>query len=232
MSQSRRITRGSQVGLRGYGHRKKEGTKGECEDSQHVVRIGDLDRKKLLAAVKNIKALGTTPIAYTLQHAGKDMARVKGPKLIVLVTDGTEECRADPAGSVRKLKEKGLDVRIDIVGFALAEERVKEDMRRAAAAGGGRFLDAQDRAALAAAIRRTLAMPFEELDGRDRQIATGLTEQEALGRYQADYSVIVRTAKGDVTVRDVTIAEGQSTEVLLAREEDGMRASVSAPLHQ
>jgi len=219
----------SQVGLRVYGHRKKEGTRGDCQDSQLVVRIGDLDRKRLLSAVKNIKALGTTPIAYSLEQAGKDMARVEGPKLIVLVTDGKEECKADPAGTVTQLRADGIDVRVDIVGFALAEQKVKEDMRRAAAAGGGRFFDAQNRDALAAAIRNTLAMPFEVLDGRDRPVATGLTGENPAELYQGDYSVIVRTAKGDVTVRDVRIAEGQSTDVLLAREEDGIRVSVSAP---
>ena len=219
----------SQVGLRVYGHRKKEGTKGDCQDSQLVVRIGDLDRKKLSAAVKKIKALGTTPIAYSLQQAGKDLARVEGPKLIVLVTDGKEECKADPAAVVKELKEQGIDVRVDIVGFALAEEKVKEDMQRAAEAGGGRFFDAQDRDALAAAIRKTLAMPFEVLDGRGGQAATGLTDQEAMNLYQGDYSVIVRTAKGDVTVRDVRVVEGRLSEVVLAREDDGIRVRVSSP---
>ncbi|UCH75005.1 MAG: VWA domain-containing protein, partial [Rhodospirillales bacterium] len=217
----------SQVGLRVYGHRKKEGTKGDCQDSQLVVRIGDLDRKKLLAAVKNIKALGTTPIAYSLQQAGKDLARIEGPKLIVLVTDGKEECKGDPAAVVTELREQGIDVQLDIVGFALAEEKVKQDMQRAAEAGGGRFFDAQDRDALAAAIRKTLAMPFDVLDGHNRQVATGLTGQDPLEMHQGDYSVIVRTAKGDVTLRDVRVTEGRSTAVLLTREEDGIRATVS-----
>lgn len=219
----------SQVGLRVYGHRKKEGTKGDCQDSQLVVGIGDLDRKALLSAVSRIKALGTTPIAYSLEQAGKDLARVEGPKLIVLVTDGKEECKADPAAVVKQLKDEGIDVRVDIVGFALAEEKVKEDMLRAAEAGGGRFFDAQDRDALAAAIRKTLAMPFEVLDGRGRQAATGLTDQEGMDLYQGDYSVIAHTAKGDVTVRDVRIVEGKATEVVLARDEDGIRVRVSAP---
>jgi len=82
---------------------------------------------------------------------------------------------------------------------------------------------------LAAAIRNTLAMPFEVLEGRDRPVATGLTRKSPAELYQGDYPVIVRTAKGDVTVRDVRIAGGQSTDVLLAREEDGMRVSMSAP---
>ncbi len=219
----------SQVGLRVYGHRKREGTKGDCEDSQLVVRIGDLDRKKLLAAVQKIKALGTTPIAYSLQQAGKDLARVEGPKLIVLVTDGKEECKADPATVVTELREQGIDVQLDIVGFALAEEKVKQDMQRAAEAGGGRFFDAQDRAALANAIRKTLAMPFEVLDSRSRQTAIGLTDQEAMSLYQGDYSVIVRTARGDVTVRDVPVKEGQATLVLLARDDNGMTVSIDGP---
>ena len=118
---------------------------------------------------------------------------------------------------------------IEKIVFALAEEKVKEDMQRAAAAGGGRFFDAQDRDALADAIRKSLAMPFEVLDGRGRQVAMSLTDQEELSLYQGDYSVIVRTAKGDVTVRDVPVKEGLATRVLLARDDKGMTVAVDGP---
>jgi hypothetical protein len=39
----------------------------------------------------------------------------------------------------------------------------------------------------------------------------------------------VRTAKGDVTVRDARVVEGRATEVVLAREEDGIKVQVLGP---
>ena len=54
-------------------------------------------------------------------------------------------------------------------------------------------------------------------------------DQDAMSLYQGDYSVIVSTAKGDVTVRDVRVVEGRATEVVLAREEDGIKVQVSDP---
>ncbi len=54
-------------------------------------------------------------------------------------------------------------------------------------------------------------------------------DQDAMSLYRGDYSVIVRTAKGDVTVRDARVVEGRATEVVLAREEDEIKVQVSDP---
>jgi len=218
----------TQVGLRFYGHRRKDGSKGACEDSELVAPIARLDRKRLNTAVDTVKALGSTPIAYSVAQACKDLASVKGPKLLVVITDGKEECKGDPAAAVAACRDQGLDVRIDIVGFALADAKDKRDMETAAAKGGGRFFDAQDRGALASAIAESLAMPFEVFDSREQSTAKGLTGQQGAALYQGNYSVIVRTASGDVTVRDVAIQEKKVTTIHLAREGDAIRFRTAA----
>jgi hypothetical protein len=208
----------TQVGLRVYGHRRKDGSKGACEDSELITPIGPLDRKRLSDQIQSIKALGGTPIAYSLQQAGNDLARIEGPRHIVLITDGKEECKGDPAKAVEQIRDKGVDVRLDIVGFALVDKKDKEDMTRVAAKSGGRFFDAQNRDALAHAINEALAMPFEVIDGRENKVGAGLTGQGANALYQGVYTVIVHAAKGDVTVRDVPMMEGRTTRVILSRE--------------
>ena len=120
------------------------------------------------------------------------------------------------------------DLRMDIVGFALADEQDKQDMQRAAAKGGGRFFDAQDRAALSNAIEESLAMPFEVFDSHDAPIADGLTGESGEALYKGNYTVAVHTASGDVTVRDVTIAEEKTTTVYLSREANGIGFRVEA----
>lgn len=213
----------TRVGLRFYGHRRKEGSKGACEDTELVAPITRLDRKRLNDAVDAVKALGSTPIAYSVARACEDLAKVEGPKSLVVITDGKEECKGDPAATVAACRAQGLDVRVDIVGFALADAKDKRDMEAAAARGGGRFFDAQDRGALANAIAEALAMPFEVFDGRERSIAKGLTGQQGATLYQGNYSVVVRTATGDLTVRDVAVQEGKITTIRLAREGDAIR---------
>ncbi|HXH72088.1 MAG TPA: VWA domain-containing protein [Mariprofundaceae bacterium] len=218
----------TQVGLRVYGNRRKSGSKGSCEDSQLVTPIGTLDRKRLIDQIQSINALGDTPIAYSLQQAGEDLARIKGPRHIVLITDGKEECNGDPAKAVEQIRAKGVDARIDIVGFALTDKKDKADMDKVAGKSGGRFFDAQNREALANAINEALAMPFEVLDGRENRVGEGLTGQGTQNLYQGNYTVIVHTAKGDVTVRDVPLTEGSTTKVILSRSDNRISYRVEA----
>lgn len=216
----------TQVGLRLYGHRRRDGTEGACEDSELVAPIAQLDRGRLEERIKGVKALGGTPIAYSLTEAGKDMANIKGPQLILLVTDGKEECNGNPAAVAEALKTQGINARIDIVGFALTDQKDKDDMTQVAKIAGGRFFDAQNRADLAASIAESLAMPFEVTDSRGRQVSEGLTGQSPNALYPGNYSVIVHAAQGDVTVRDVKIMEGLPTKLILSREGDEIKTRI------
>ena len=139
------LPEGIEVAFRVYGRRVREGQKGDCQDSELLVPFGKLDKPRLQREVAGIRALGTTPLSYSLLKAGEDFAGQPGEKIIILVTDGKEECGMDPADAARTLVEQGLNVRVNVVGFALAEEKTKEDMRRVAVITDGRFFDAQDR---------------------------------------------------------------------------------------
>lgn len=217
----------TQVGLRFYGHRVREGNKGDCEDSELVAPIKTLDRTKLSDAVSKVQALGSTPIAYSIARACDDLSKIDGQKSLVVITDGKEECKGDPAAAVAACRAQGMDVRVDVVGFALADAADKVDMLRVAEQGKGRFFDAQDATALSAAILESLAMPIEVLDSRDQTIAKGLTGQQGQSLYQGNYTVVIHTAKGDVTVRDVAVREKQTTTITLSREGDGIRTARS-----
>ncbi len=67
--------------------------------------------------------------------------------MVVLVTDGQETCKGDPAEEVQRLSALGLEATINIVGLALDDEELKASMEGWAELGGGTFFDAQDRTA-------------------------------------------------------------------------------------
>jgi len=46
-----------------------------------------------------------------------DLAKAKGPKTVVLVTDGEETCDGDPGTVIQSLIDKGFDFRLNIIGF-------------------------------------------------------------------------------------------------------------------
>ena len=75
-------------------------------------------------------------------------------KIIVLVTDGQESCKGNPAQAIRDLVAQGLDVHVNIVGFAIDDAKLKAQLQEWAAVGNGQAFDAQGKDDLAAAPRR------------------------------------------------------------------------------
>lgn len=218
------------IALRVYGHRIREGEHGDCQDSELVVPFGPIDKPRLMEAVQRVKGLGTTPLAYSLWQAGMDFGEDAGAALIVLVTDGKEECGEKPAEVAAQLLRMGLSVRVNVVGFALAEEAVKEDMRRVAEITGGQFFDAQDEGSLRAAIEDALALPFDVVDGGGERVASGVTGRAGISLPQGVYDIVIGAADAPITVPAVTVAYDRRTVVELKKEGQETALKVQGPL--
>lgn len=118
------------------------------------------------------KLLSGTPLADALLAAGGDIAEAEGRKMIVLVTDGEESCGGDPAAAIAALAEQGIET-VNIVGFALDDEAVKERMREWASLGGGRYVDAGTGDELARALNEILQPEFVLTDPFGEEVARG-----------------------------------------------------------
>jgi hypothetical protein len=70
-----------QVALRVYGHQVREGQRGDCQDSELVFPFAKIDKARLRDRVRGIRALGTTPIAYSLQQVARDFGAARGEKI-------------------------------------------------------------------------------------------------------------------------------------------------------
>ena len=131
------------LGLITYGHRKK----GDCRDVELMLQLENKSKNAITNALKNIKPLGKTPLAYSARLA-IDQLREKNIKAtIILITDGIESCDGDLCEVVRKAKAEGIDFRMHIVGFGLKEGETK-NLECAANAGNGQYYDASDANAL------------------------------------------------------------------------------------
>jgi len=64
---------------------------------------------------------------------------------------------------------------VNIVGFAIDEQQLRETFQEWSRLGNGRYVEANDGAELAAAMGAALALPFEVLDG-DQVVATGIVD--------------------------------------------------------
>jgi hypothetical protein len=133
--------------------------------------------------------------------------------------------------AVSDLLTQGMQVRLDIVGFALAEEAVKQEMERIAALTGGRFFDARDAAGLRSAIEQALAVPYEVHDAAGEKVGGGPTGQGAIAVPEGLYSVVVSAAGTPLTVPDVRVVHNELTRVELKKEgqEIGTQVVQAAP---
>jgi hypothetical protein len=202
---------GLPLALRVYGHREA----GSCRTDLEIP-LAPLDKSAFLERVDAVQAinLARTPIADSLAAVARDLAGVEGRKLVVLLTDGEETCDGDPAAVIAKLAEDGVDVRINIVGFALDDEAVKRQFSEWAELGGGMYLDAAEAAALDAALEQSLRLPFSVLDGNGEAVASGLVDGEQIELPPGRYTLRIDTAVPR-RIENVELTPGGEMEVKL-----------------
>ncbi len=197
----------AQFALRVFGHRKADA----C-DTELLLPPSALQAATVKQTIGKLEAknLARTPIADSLAQVKTDLASVKGKALVILLTDGEETCDGDPAAAITALRKSGLDVRVNIVGFAIDEHALKQQFVAWAAAGGGAYFDAQNGKALAEALQQSLRQPFTVLDEKGATVASGAAGDAALELPAGNY----RLQSGSHE-QAATIAAGETLTVTL-----------------
>ncbi len=138
------------VGLRIYGSELQALDPESCLDSRLFVPLQGLDRTALLDTVNAVLARGATPLAWSLEQAGRDFTQ-PGKRMIVLVTDGEESCGGDIRQVMADLAAAGIDIDLRIIGFDLTDEASRSFD------GVGTFENARSAEELAAALGRAVS---------------------------------------------------------------------------
>jgi len=204
---------GMPLALRVYGHREA----GSCRTDLEVP-LGPLDKAALHRKLDSINAvnLAKTPIAESLARVADDLAAVQGRRWVILLTDGEETCDGDVAAVLEELSQKGIDVRLNIVGFAISDNALKTEFSRLAGLGGGTYFDAGEADALAQAMEQSLRIPFRVLNSEGEVVAKGVLDGEALELPAGHYEVELDTAPSQ-RFRDVRLAPGETRELSAKR---------------
>lgn len=106
-----------QLALRVYGHQRSISPQ-DCSDTQLLVAFGDDNINKIKHKLKTLVPKGTTPIARSLEAAGKDFIKCDNCRnIIVLITDGKEECDGDPCAVSQSLQKRGIVLKPFIIGI-------------------------------------------------------------------------------------------------------------------
>jgi Mg-chelatase subunit ChlD len=165
--------------------------------------IGDLPIRK-----------GTrTPIAKALSKVPSDLDGAAGHRLVVLLTDGKEDCGGDPAAAVAALVDAGYPVTLNIVGYTLGDDaQLRQELADLASLGGGRYLDAPDAAGLASALRAALAAPYLVFDAEDVLVSRGIVGDGGVDVAAGTYRVEV-LADPPVTFNAVAVEAGGAVDL-------------------
>jgi Ca-activated chloride channel homolog len=112
-----------ELGLRLYGHQYNFPPQ-VCEDSKLEVPFAKDNFDKIKNKLNSIVPRGTTPIAYSLEQAINDFTPCDNCRnVIVLITDGIEECDGDPCEASMKLQKHGLVLKPFIIGIGTNFEK-------------------------------------------------------------------------------------------------------------
>jgi hypothetical protein len=191
-----------QFGLRVFGHKEADSCRTDLE-----IALGLLSRQTAAATVSAVQAmnLARTPIAKTLALAGEDLAGKPGSHLIILLTDGEETCDGDPAAVIRDLRGGDIEVRVNIIGFAIDELMLRDTFQQWAQLGGGQYIDARTAADLTAGLAASLERTFDVRDAAGAVVASGQVNGLALELPPGDYTVT--SPPGDPLIVSVQTGE-------------------------
>jgi len=116
-----------EMAFRAYGHQSQyiSSTQRDCKDTRLEVPFGGGGVPAIKKALNKIQPKGTTPIAYSLEQSAKDFPPCANCRnMIILITDGIEECDGDPCAISMALQAKGIVLRPFVIGIGLDLELI------------------------------------------------------------------------------------------------------------
>lgn len=112
-------TENLEVALRVYGHQRNYPPQ-NCNDSKLEIPFSPNNFERIKQRLKYIQARGTTPIAMSLERAKSDFGNCSNCRnIIILITDGIEECGGDLCEVSAKLQKEGIAIKPFVIGIGI-----------------------------------------------------------------------------------------------------------------
>ncbi|HWY12886.1 MAG TPA: VWA domain-containing protein [Bacteroidia bacterium] len=110
-----------ELALRCYGH-TSDFKERNCKDSKLEVPFANTKTNSTLIKqrIQKLNPMGTTPIAYSLAECVADFTPCSNCRnIVILITDGIEECNGNPCEVSIALQKKGIFIRPFVIGVGL-----------------------------------------------------------------------------------------------------------------
>ncbi len=111
-----------ELALRCYGHTTFIKPERNCKDTKLEVAFASANSNalKIKQRIQKLEPLGTTPIAYSLGESAADFTPCSTCRnIIILITDGIEECGGNPCEVSAALQKKGIFLKPFVIGVGL-----------------------------------------------------------------------------------------------------------------
>jgi Ca-activated chloride channel homolog len=113
-----------EFGLRVFGHQSERALE-DCNDTKLEIPFVKNNYAQLSSKLNSISPKGHSPIALSLEKAVNDFPLNGDAKnIIILITDGFENCSGDACEAAQKLQNSGIFLRPYIVGLGLSAEQL------------------------------------------------------------------------------------------------------------
>ncbi len=108
------------IALRIYGHQSHVEPVRDCKDTKLEVPFANENIKLIKRKLEYLRPKGTTPIAYSLEQAANDFPECDNCRnIIILITDGIEQCDGDPCAISLALQKQGVILKPFVIGIGL-----------------------------------------------------------------------------------------------------------------
>lgn len=142
-----------QLALRVYGHQHDYPPK-VCTDTRLEVPFGANNSQKIRDRLKTLRPRGTSPIAKSLELTAGDFPPCENCRnIIILITDGIEECEGDPCEVSEFLQKQGIALKPFVIGIGRNFEEAFECV--------GTYFDASSEVQLGKALNAVISRALD-----------------------------------------------------------------------
>ena len=210
-----------------------------CKNTELLVGFDEGSPSSIIRAANPLQTYGHTPIAKSLRLAGEDLKPFKEEHpTILLISDGKDSCDGNPVAEIERLRARGIDAKVHIVGFDL-DDAARSQLQHIANAGNGNYYDAKDYHDLSESLNRVAEtitqvadsslqekneddstippekQAFDVLDDTGRRVAQGRVGDTITELVPGIYTVLVNGSNSVITIEKVHVDSGEITLVEL-----------------
>ncbi|GEM_PF-3534718 len=218
-----KVPASTQVALRSFGASSLASHR-DCRDSVLNYPLKALDSQKLTSSLNQVEAKGMSALAYALEKVKGDMKSAYGTRVVILITDGFDNCAGDPVGQLERWKKEKLHIKLYILGLDIEGSRAETELKRLASIANGQYYPVKNEKEMVAALEEMVKVTYRVFDYKEREVAQKPIGAPSVSLRTGEYRVEI-DLEPPLTKEKVLINNGVEKKIILKKEGNGFSLS-------